>query len=675
MALSDASTPYQPRQVRLLSGNGRWRHDCLQQIFSVYSQAQLLYCSPSSVDFLTIPEYQHTNISHYLFHNCRNILGQEFDVAICDFSDNKKLYFNMDVLAIIAATIRAGGILYLLLPSDFNCLMDQDSARWSGNGQPIATLHFYQWFLDSLHNFPQFTWHTAATPFELPPLAPLSKRVPSSIQAQQQQCIDKIIHQTIPITLLTAGRGRGKSALAGQLIQKLQQQGQTVIVSAPNKSAVSTLFKHCHGAIPHFIAPDELLKQAQIKQQLEQQQDLVINTDWLIIDEAARIPLALLLSLIAYFPKVVLLTTTEGYEGTGQGFLLKLIPQLTCPYQHFKLIDPIRWQRNDPLEQWLNQLLLQYPFIQQNQHSDFSHIRVTEIQATELVHQSYLLAQFYGLLKLAHYRTSILDLRRLLDSKQQRLWTINTDQLNSRCIGALWTIVEGGISDSTLIQQIWQGRRQPAGNLVAQALCFQANLTKACELRSLRISRIAIHPDYQRQQWGSQGIQRLIEQISTEYDLISVSFGYTPELLAFWQKCGFYLIHLTHHKEASSSCYSAMMIKPLSIDGQVFSDFAQHQFQRNFPLSLHSLQREISLLNTQLDYRWTEQDKQNVIGFAYHHRTFHDCYPSLQRLAYHLNDADLMRVLATYFQQQQHKNAHLKNLRQTLQNYLEKLNK
>lgn len=43
-----------------------------------------------------------------------------------------------------------------------------------------------------------------------------------------------------------------------------------------------------------------------------------------------------------------------------------------------------------------------------------------------------------------------------------------------------------------------------------------------------------------------------------------MSFGYTPELWRFWQRCGFTLVRLGTHREASSGCYTAMALYPLS---------------------------------------------------------------------------------------------------------------
>jgi tRNA(Met) cytidine acetyltransferase len=46
-----------------------------------------------------------------------------------------------------------------------------------------------------------------------------------------------------------------------------------------------------------------------------------------------------------------------------------------------------------------------------------------------------------------------------------------------------------------------------------------------------------------------------------------VSFGYTDELWRFWQRCGFVLVRMGSHREASSGCYTAMALLPLSEAG------------------------------------------------------------------------------------------------------------
>src|SRR5699024_2218126 len=108
-------------------------------------------------------------------------------------------------------------------------------------------------------------------------------------------------------------------------------------------------------------------------------------------------------------------------------------------------------------------------------------------------------------------------------------------------------------------------KRRLAGHLVAQALAFHANYPLAAQVKSLRISRIVIQ-QYYRQQGIARHLVKLQCQQANKLrcDFVSVSFGYTPSLFAFWQKCGFQLVHLGAHKEASSGCYAVMMLYPLT---------------------------------------------------------------------------------------------------------------
>ncbi len=60
---------------------------------------------------------------------------------------------------------------------------------------------------------------------------------------------------------------------------------------------------------------------------------------------------------MGYFPRVLLTTTVDGYEGTGRGFTLKFCASLA----HFTLLqldNPMRYAANDPLELWVNEALL-----------------------------------------------------------------------------------------------------------------------------------------------------------------------------------------------------------------------------------------------------------------------------------------------------------------------------
>ncbi|WP_118788546.1 tRNA(Met) cytidine acetyltransferase TmcA [Haemophilus haemolyticus] len=539
------------------------------------------------------------------FSKATNLLGQEFEHILFDGRNG----IHLEALAIAAGTLKIGGTLCLVL-SDWENLSqqpDQDSLRWNGNQSAIATPNFIHHFKQCIerYHFPIFREESAV---EFPAVFYSNEHHKNATLAQQQ-IIETILQAEQDIYFLTAKRGRGKSALLGMLANQIQA---AVYLTAPNKSAVHSVIEFSEGGI-EFIAPDELAIRLQHEPEFSQ-------SAWLLVDEAAMIPLPLLQEYSQYFQHIVFSTTIHSYEGTGRGFELKFKRKIHRTFQHFELKQPLRWQENDPLEYFIDDLLLlnaeddfqQFPF---QPHLSY---QIREVQ------KPHPIADFYGLMTLAHYRTSPLDLRRLLDGEHQRFYFAEYQQ---NLLGAIWALEEGNMADDELIIQIQQGKRRPKGNLVPQALCFYENLPQACKLHSLRISRISVQPNWQKQGIG-QNLMKFMK--NSEVDFLSVSFGYTDELAKFWQKCGFVLVHLGEHQEASSGCYSAIALKGISKEGLALVDTAHKQFQRNLPLSFHPF--VINFEQNKLDWQLDEFDWVSLKNFANFHRTLFSSVPAMRRL-------------------------------------------
>lgn len=606
------------RQIAVLSGHDDWLTQQLHTFFMANRGKSAVYCASDKP--LLLP----TNTDFYRFSHAKNMLGQEFDIGIYDTRQQNALNFNLEALAIVSATLKAGGILWILLPFQWQQLADWDTLRWSGHSNARIPKHFYHWLQQSLLSYPIRFHQQSRTQMRLPEVVRKPWRLPASVLQQQQQCLQQILAAEDDIYLLVAARGRGKSALAGMLANQLGAE-QPVFLTSANQHAVQVLYRYCLQHKPHFIAPDELLIQLAANPNQ-------FSKSWLIIDEAAMIPLEMLTEICRYFAHILLTTTLYGYEGTGRGFELKLTQQLNRTWRRLSLQQPLRYPQQDPLEQWINRLLLlDLEWQQVAGNSQVSSSKSTEISVDDLRTNAAIWTAFYRLLSLAHYRTTPLDLRRLLDADGQRFWLTNCgDQI----VAGIWALQEGGIMENSLIEQIWRGERRPKGNLLVQSLCFQADLPQACMLQSLRISRIAVLPNLQQQGLGSQLIQCLRQDTQHDLDFISVSFGYSLPLAHFWQKCGFQIVHVSSGKEASSGCYSVMAVYPCSPDGERFCQQAQRQFLRNFPLAEHPL---FQILQDQMDFPeidWmlNDDDWRQLQGFAYTNRTLAATYPALQRL-------------------------------------------
>ncbi|WP_050945592.1 tRNA(Met) cytidine acetyltransferase TmcA [Yersinia enterocolitica] len=565
----------------------------------------------------------------------KTLLGQEGLHGVFDATDG----LNTEALAVLAGVLRAGSWLLLLVPAwdDWALLPDSDSLRWSEQSTPISTPNFIHHMQRQLLASPDvFLWQQG----QLPPVPQFAARPnwqpPDGTPTTEQQAVlQRLMQAQQGVWVLTAARGRGKSTLAGMLVA--QWPGKCW-VTGPGKAATQVLSQRA-GDRARFWAPDALLEYCQ--------QHDVSDVDWLLIDEAAAIPTALLSALLAYFPRALLTTTVQGYEGTGRGFLLKFCATLN-DWNHLTLPNPIRWASHDPLEQIIDDIMLFNDDLPPTA-SAIAQIEISGCEQQDWLNNPELLCRFYGLLSCAHYRTTPLDLRRLLDAPGMHF---SAAKVADSVIGALWLVDEGGL-DSTLAHEVWAGKRRPKGSLVAQSLAAHSGQWQAPTLLSRRISRVAVAP-----LWRQQGIARQMiaaEQARAQgegLDFLSVSFGYTAELACFWHACGFQLVRMGSHKEASSGCYAAMAILPLSLAGQKLCGAARQQLERDWYWLQQwvGLETPVSLFPPeQPDITLNDDDWRELAGFAFAFRPLEASLPALQRL---LLQTDLpLPALRQYLQQ------------------------
>lgn len=571
----------------------------------------------------------HTEYQFTLFTNAKGLLGSEHPFAFY-FTGTDSLHFNLDAFAILAGTIEQQGCLYLICP-DWNkieTVTDYNALRWNEN-HAIPCPTFFQHFKTLVEHFDFYVKNTL-TLNDLPSAqnrTTFYKLTATNLTKEQQNIFQNLPLASEDIHLITAPRGRGKSTLAGKLAEQIAQE-YGVVITARSRSALTNFWKISDEAQVTFFPPDTLLQK--VKEQS------ISPHQWLFIDEAASLPLPFLHQFCHYFDKIVLTTTTHNYEGTGRGFSLKFLPQLHRKAKHWQLTEPLRWKVNDPLEAFVNTLLL----LDENLSPALQNVRTNDLYYSSALMSLDEKKAFYTLLAKAHYKTTPTDLRRLFDGDNQQFFRVLH---HHRLLGGIWAINEGGLK-SELSQAIWRGERRPQGSLVAQYLCFQANLPEACELHSVRISRIAIAPQLQNQGIGKRLISEFILQIRQQkhplVDFVSVSFGMAENLLHFWQQAGFELVQITPNKEASSGYPSAMILYPLTEQGKAFCEKAAQRFQAD---------QAVILRKENADVTFSEEDLQNLNGFANHQRTLTACYASLKRL--YLSDTLQFAELAEIFEQ------------------------
>ena len=491
--------------------------------------------------------------------------------------------FNASSLCAVSGTLRGGGVLILLTPpkSQWHANFDTQLKAY-GQSANHAHSYFIQWWqqqwqhhaavyvLDELLHEAQSQAESQAqsqvnhpnwTP--VPQLPNLSQLLQAT-EAQQHivnQLVTAYHQQSNVVFTLDAPRGRGKSACLGWLIKAIAENAQhgPVVVTAPSKKALGTMLHTATASSINFYALDALLNSTP-------------QAGMLIVDEAASIPLSQLIKLINHYPLVVLSSTQDGYEGSGQGYRLKLPQMINTLGKNSKamtLNEPMRWQANDPLEEFIRSSFLcdvhiPEPALERMPDAQ-EPLTYSLLTGASLAKNHDLLRQVYPLLRLAHYQTTPQDLRLLLDHPQHKIHLCFRDDV---LVGIAWVAQEGGLKPC-LAQQIGLGERRIQGHLLAQILAQQAGFPIACELISWRVQRLVVSPLLQGQGIGSSLVQHVYGLAkATQVDFVGASFSASTDSLRFWQRNHFQPAWLGLRADTATGLNSVQVMQAISLEAK-----------------------------------------------------------------------------------------------------------
>ncbi len=585
-------------------------------------------------------------------------LGRELDLLIYNAFSG----FDPDAFGALSGTLKGGGLLFLLTPplSQWQAFQDPEYARITVAGYETAETsgHFLSRISQILQKASSIV-RISPEQISLPIVESEGESGRSQIPASEPwltedqhlavEAIQHVVtgHRKRPL-VLSSDRGRGKSSALGIAAARLMlQSSRKILVTAPRMSATESLFQQAGRLLPdassepnslnleqsqlRYSAPDHLLAQPQ-------------SADLLLVDEAAAIPTPILEALLKRYARVVFATTVHGYEGTGRGFSVRFkshLDQVTPNWQELHLSEPIRWAADDPLEPLIFRLLA----LDANPAAD-NLLTTTTVESVklEIPEPESLskneddLKQIFGLLVLAHYRTTPLDLRLLLDGPN--LTTVLLRD-GDAVAGVALLATEGGF-DKALADQIWAGHRRPRGHLLAQSLAAHVGVRSAPMLKGLRIMRIAIHPTVQRRGLGS----RLLDEIRRHadelgFDYIGTSFGASESLINFWHRNGLAPVRLGVRAGASSGGHSILMIDPLTQRGREMATEAKQRFAEQLPsmlgdslndISASLLARLLASMPETYANELTQSEWQDLAGYAFARRGFETSLAAIQRL-------------------------------------------
>ncbi|WP_127478602.1 tRNA(Met) cytidine acetyltransferase TmcA [Sulfurivermis fontis] len=568
-------------------------------------------------------------------------LGRELDLLVIDAWTG----FDVEAFGAASGALRGGGLLLLLTPplAGWPHYADPEYARIAVH--PFKPEQVSGRFLARfVHLLQSHDIRVVTEADALPAWQATPGNHPANWHTADQQAalaaIMAMAQAAAPIPLvLTSDRGRGKSAVLGMAAAQLLRQGtHRIVVTAPRLAAVATLFEHAAlrsapdvSAGIRFVAPDELLH-------------TLLGADLLLVDEAAAIPAPLLERLLAHYPRSVFATTLHGYEGTGRGFAVRfqrVLNERAPGWRSVHLMEPIRWPEHDPLERFVFDALLL-----DAQAADDAQLcgvvvdacSIERVERDVLLADDALLRQLFGLLVSAHYRTSPLDLRHLLDGPNVSVWLM---RWQGQVAATALTVREGGF-DEALAEQIYQGKRRPRGHLIPQSLALHSGFVAAPRLSGERIMRIAVHPAAQRRGLGTRLVQAIVKQAQDDgLDFVGSSFGASAELLAFWQRAAFVPVRLGLTREASSGAHSVIVLRPLSVAGEQLFAAVRARFLAHLPALLRDGMEEVDadvaamlLLGAHADdgAELDAQDWRDVESFVQGWRGYEVCQVAVRKL-------------------------------------------
>ncbi len=568
-------------------------------------------------------------------------LGEEFDLVVFD----ARLAFIPNVLGIVAGVLCGGGSLIILLP-ELQKWKKKSSLFLTHVNQLLNNQPGVYYFKDDRF-IPVVQTHQALVvradyvhPYRTCEQRDAVEMLFNGLQKNDRYC-----------SVLTSGRGRGKTAIIGFVSwYLLKKENISLLVTAPKLSIVTPLFERIktqlikenidnlfckkselllNNSKLSFIAPDLLL-------------DTLPQADVLFIDEAAAIPLSMLEQLLSYYPKIVFSTTTHGYEGSGRGFILKFFKLLDKKVIHWHKIElhqPIRWANSDPLEKWIEDILFLnlIPAPVTGEAVELINSDVKLINREDLLADKLKLHAIFSLLTFSHYRTSPSDFQYILDDENVRLYTL---EQKNKLLGVMVINQEGGF-DKILSRAIYRGERRPKGSLLAQTLCFHGGCEPAAELSYARIMRIVIQPEYQQQGMGQLFLQKVIDaERARGIDIIGSSFSVTLSLIRFWQYSGLQLLRIGFSRDHVSATHSVVMAKALTVEGEKVVSYLSDKFHHNISLWLmgplsslaNDLVNHIVLNKRTISVgKMQASDFDDVNSFAHFNRNYEACMPAIMR--------------------------------------------
>jgi len=505
----------------------------------------------------------------------------------------------------------------------------------------------------------------------------------------------------ISTILLTSARGRGKSAVLGLASAAAVAYGYgNIFITAPAPENLHSFFAflfigfkllNYDENIDYEIIQNSKLKFIEkVRIFSSHRQEITFlfpyevkerknQIELLIIEEAAAIPEEDFKNLLGPY-NVFISSTNSGYEGSGRALSLKLLNNLKEFHYSASLGDksqkskilkeiileePIRYSKNDPVENWLNSFLCLDPvsnpvFLSGCPDPKLCRLFLVDRNALFSGHKvsKCFLQKIFGLFASSHYRNSPDDLQLLCDAPSHRI-LILIPPFNFSIgflpdvLCALHVSYEGQLSRFFVQKNLLKGKNV-SGDLIPWVISKYYLDPSFAELSGVRIIRIVTHPDIQNMGYGTRALN-LLQKISNEevefnqeakkkiindlenvseqkispvlvdleekkflkLDYFGVSFGLTFPLFCFWRKNGFFIVFLQENSKKLSTGQVCIMLRPCKEKKSTKISWVENYRREFFRKFLNLLGIEFRSIPVNTVYNIIENIKDNLKGLHF----------------------------------------------------------
>ncbi|UJR83287.1 GNAT family N-acetyltransferase [Sandaracinus amylolyticus] len=564
-------SPRHRRCVVLRGSADATRASALERLQTL-EDARVLWVGRETTRFVSVRE-----------RGVRALVGRAFDVVVIDLHEG----LDADVLGLACGMIWGGGALVLRMPPEGEVSAARDD-------ELVVAPHTAA---DVTHRFWARFERVLATTTARDDAAVIGE-APHEVSgdADQRRVIDALsatfAGDAPGLAVLLADRGRGKSSALGLAIRDALARcpALRIAVGAASPDATAEIFRFALGAPDpvregsvRFVGPAALAHDGD-------------RYDVIVIDEAAQLPVPLLQRITRAHPdaRIAFSSTCRGYEGTGRGFVLRFLEWARSeprPIVELELAHPIRWDEGDPLERFVEHALALDAEPAAFDGIDEHAVEHVVVDRARLAEDEVLLAELFGLLVHAHYRTTPGDLHRMLDAPNLAVHAL----LHRGHVIAASVIAHEGALSPELCDRLAHGRERIRGHALPDTLISHGGFAEAGALRMVRSVRIAVHPSLRRQGLA----RRLVEHVHATYspDLFGTLFGATPELVRFRRELGYELVRVGASRGSRTGEPAAVMVRAASERGAALVASMRIELARNLPrqLALLDADGEVSL--------------------------------------------------------------------------------